>query len=74
MKKFEKITLTSLAVIIGILSGILTIVEKTVNIVDRMKPKTQASDMPDGTVTEKGLAVGIKTDEIKTIAKSTIDK
>jgi len=71
MKKFGKITLSSLAVIIAILSGVLTIMEKTITIVDRMKPKTQASSVPEGTVTEKGLAVGIKKDEVKTTAKAS---
>ena len=47
MKRFHKITLASLAVILGIMSGVLTIVEKSINIVNSLKVKTEASSVPD---------------------------
>lgn len=68
MKQGHKITLASIGVVLGILSGVLTIVEKTVNIVAQIKPP-KASEVPKNVNTEKGLAVGIETDENKSIAR-----
>ena len=69
MKRHKKITLASLAVILGILTGVLTVVEKSINIVNGFKVKTQASKVPDNVIVEKGLAIGIERDENKIVAK-----
>lgn len=68
MRQSHKITLASIGVVLGILSGILTIVEKTVNIVAQIKtPK--ASETPKNANVEKGFAVGIETDNNKSFAR-----
>jgi len=64
----HKITLASLGVVLGIVSGVLTIVEKTVNIVAQIK-KPSASEVPENVNVEKGFAGGIERDE--TITKAT---
>ena len=66
----HKITLASIGVVLGILSGVLTIVEKTVNIVAQIKtPK--ASEVPENVNVEKGFAGGIERDETIVIAKAS---
>ena len=68
MKQGHKITLASLGVILGILSGVLTIVEKTVNIVAQIRtPK--ASEVPGNVNIKKGFAGGIEKEETKSFAR-----
>lgn len=67
MKRHHKITLASLGVALGILSGTLTIIEKSINIVNNLK--AEPSDMPENTIVEKGVAVGIDKDETKMVAQ-----
>jgi hypothetical protein len=64
----HKITLASIGVVLGILSGVLTIVEKTVNIVAQIKtPK--ASEVPENVNVEKGFAGRVDKDETKSFAR-----
>lgn len=47
MKRAQKITLASLGIILGIMSGVLTIVEKSINIVNSLKVEREASQPPE---------------------------
>ena len=68
MKKHNKITLAGLAVILGILSGILTITEKSINIVNSLKP--EASEAPKNNEKQvRHLAGRIENKQTKTIAR-----
>ena len=69
MKRHHKITLLSFSVIIGILAGTLTIIEKSIHIINDLKP--QASEVPEGKVIEQGVATGIYKVENKQLAKMT---
>ena len=68
MKKHNKITLAGLAVILGILSGILTITEKSINIVNSLKP--EASEAPKNNDKQvRHLAGRIENTQTKPIAR-----
>lgn len=66
MKLNQKITLGTLGVIVGLLAGTLTIVEKSISIVSALKPKASIQ-------TEKSIDMGVagKIDKqtTKTIAR-----
>lgn len=55
MKKSHKITL---AVLIPVLAGTLTIIEKSISIYNQVKPK--ASEVPENVIVQKGIAHGIE--------------
>lgn len=67
MKKHHKITLATLAVVMGIFSGVLTIVEKSINIVNSLKPV--ASEAPKNYDKHRSLAGVVNKEETKTIAE-----
>ena len=64
MKLNQKITLGTLGVIVGLLAGTLTIVEKSINIVSALKPKASVQ-------TEKSIDMGIAGRIDKETTKTT---
>ena len=69
IKRHHKLTLASLAVVTGITAGVLTIVEKSIDIVNSLSEKPEASQIPEGYQSEKGFAGGIQTGESKQLAR-----
>ena len=66
MRKAHKITLAGVATIIGIVSGVITLMEKTIDLVTALKP--EASGVPKNGVIESGVAGRIDKFEAKQIA------
>lgn len=56
----------------GIMSGILTIVEKSITIVNSLGIKSKASEVPENVIVEKGFAG--RVDKIEKIEKANISR
>jgi len=67
MRKAHKLTLAGVAAIIGIASGIITLMDKTIDLVTALKP--EASGVPEKAVIESGIAGRIDKFEKKQLAK-----